>query len=89
MKKFLSLLLGVYLSISFLLLLDTSMFANLFNEETLTKYYYPYTDIITTAVNINFVISYIISLLLFYTDGYNDGKYKSNYENSITKKEDS
>lgn len=83
MRYFCNFILGIYITISFVLIFLPYCYTYIPWEKVYDWYYYNY-ELVDKIIYINFAISYIISLMLFYSNGYEDGKK----ENIIGRKMD-
>lgn len=77
MKYISNLFFGIYIAISFVMLLLPYYYSYIPYNEIVDWYYYNY-EIVDKITYINFIIAYIISIVLFYHNGYEDGKKNNN-----------
>lgn len=80
MRYFCNFILGIYITISFVLIFLPYYYTHIPWEKVYDWYWYNY-ELVDKIIYINFTISYIISLALFYSNGYKDGK-KENITNN-------
>lgn len=78
MKYVLNLLFGIYIAISFALLLLPYCYNYLSTD--LINWYYNKYELIDKIAYINFIFAYLISIILFYFNGYEDGKKTINMD---------
>lgn len=73
MRYFTNFLFGIYITISFILMFLPIAYTYI-PSDTVYNWYLCNYHLVDTIVYINFAISYIVSLILFYFNGYEDGK---------------
>ena len=73
MRYFCNFILGIYFTISFVLMFLPLWYTYIPIESIYTWYYNNY-ELVDNIIYINFTFSYIMSLILFYSNGYEDGK---------------
>lgn len=80
MIKYVSnLIFGIYVAISFVMLLLPYCYSYIPYNEIINWYYDNY-EIIDKIAYMNFIIAYIVSIILFYHNGYEDGKKNNNMD---------
>ena len=77
--KFTNFIMGIYITLSVILISLPYVYEYIPNETIYNWYCYNY-KIIDRLTYINFIIVYVISSILFYINGYNNGKKKDSIQ---------
>ena len=78
MKHVFNLIFGIYIALSFVLVLLPYCYSYLSTD--LINWYYNKYELIDKIAYINFIFAYFISIILFYFNGYEDGKKTINLD---------
>ena len=73
MRYFCNFILGIYFTISFVLM-SLPLYYTYIPIESIYTWYFNNYELVDNIIYINFAFSYIMSLILFYSNGYEDGK---------------
>lgn len=73
MRYFCNFILGIYFAISFILMFLPLYYTYIPTDNIYTWYLCNY-ERVDNIIYVNFALSYIISLIIFYFNGYEDGK---------------